>query len=71
MYVPPDDVLENACTAVYDGEEEDPKEHTSDRVFIIVDRLNENERNESGGVGDMSKECIYHVFPDSDVDERG
>jgi hypothetical protein len=55
--VPPDATAEYGTIFLYTaGEVEGLEEHPSSSEFNNVDRFNENERNESDGVGDIGKE---------------
>ena len=51
------------------GEVEGLEKHPSSSEFNNVDLHNENERNESDGVGDTGEELFGQFPPDSDVDD--
>ncbi len=54
--VPPHATAEYGTKILYSaGEVEGLEEHPSSSEFNIVDRLNENKRNESDGVGDIGE----------------
>ncbi len=54
------------CTA---GEMEGLEEHPSRSEFNKVGLLNDNERNESDGVGDIGEDFFGQFPPDSDADD--
>jgi hypothetical protein len=51
------------------GEDEVSEEHTRGSDYINVQRLNENERNESDGGCDRGEIFTGQFFADSDVDD--
>jgi hypothetical protein len=68
--VPPSVTAEYGTRVLYTaGEVEGLEGDPSSSEFNNVDRLNENERNESDGVSDIGEEFFGHFPPDSDVDD--
>ena len=68
--VPLNATTEYGTRVLYTSNEVDGlEEHPSCSEFSNVDRLNENERNESDRVGDIGEEFFGQFPPDSDVDD--
>ena len=68
--MPPDVTAEYGTIVLYTaGEVEELEEHPSSSENNNVDLLNENEKNESNGVGDIGEEFFGQFPPDSDAND--